>query len=307
MNARNILIVIALLLAGLFGWTWMKNSGLKKEVSTLAADKSKLTKTNGDLNKIKEDLETERMNLEADFNRLAEEKADLEKTLKEEKSRTARRNVTIKKLKAAQELSTNDNASLEQQISSLLASNRELQSNINSLAAENAELKDQLGIVQESLSAEKGKSADLEKLNQSMQSEIANLTMKNFKATAFQVEVEKRRKSKVTSKSRWAKKVKVAFELADVPEKYHGVRPIYMVIQDEAAKPIYVDNPIKASVAVNGQPTDILATEQKEMNIGEIQRINFIHNLDKRLSKGYYRVIIYTDIGILGASTFRLR
>jgi len=306
MNARNILIVIALLLAGLFGWTWMKNSNLKKDLSALELSKADLMKKNGDLTKVRDDLMAGNDELTAEVNRLTEEKASLEETIQQEKSRTARRNATIKKLKATNEVTINEKASLEQQISDLLAARKNLEAQVSSLNAENADLKQQLGIVQENLSAAQTKNADLQKLNNSMQSEIANLTLKNFKATAFQVDLERRR-SKTTVKGRRAKKIKVAFDLADVPEKYHGVRPIYMVIQDANSKPIPMDNPIKASVNVNGQSTPIIAAEQTEQNIKDSQRVIFNHSFGKKLKKGFYRIIIYTDIGILGANTFQLR
>jgi len=139
-----------------------------------------------------------------------------------------------------------------------------------------------------------------------MQGEIENLTLANFKASAFQVVLEKKNK-KATAKSRRARRLKASFDLTEVPAKYQGVRPIYLVITDETSSPIKLDNPIKAQVMVNDQATDIIAAEQKEISIEANQRISFTHDLSSKLKKGYYRVIAYTDIGILGTSNFRLR
>ena len=58
---------------------------------------------------------------------------------------------------------------------------------------------------------------------------------------------------------------------------------------------------------MNGQPTDIIAAESKEVNITADQRLTFTHELADKLSTGYYRVALYTDIGLLGANSFRLR
>ena len=144
-------------------------------------------------------------------------------------------------------------------------------------------------------------------MNNSIQDEVKKLTLANFKASAFRVEVEKKRGSKATAKSRKAKRIKVSFDLTNVPEEYQGVRPLYLVISDDKATPIKLDNPIKAQIQVNGQTTDIIAAESKEINVTDNQRLSFSHDLAEKLGSGYYRVALYTDIGLLGANSFRLR
>jgi len=256
---------------------------------------------------LKVDLQTQVDSLESQYNVLNEENAALATSVEKEQARVRRRNATIKKLKAAAAGADTDNANLQSQISALLAAKSQLEANINDLQTENSSLREKLGMAEASLTKAKDNNAALDALNKSMQSEIANLTLANFKATAFQVEVEKRRGEKVTSKSRRAKTIKAAFDLTNVPPKYQGVRPIYLVITDETSNPIYLENPIKATVRVNNSDNQIIAAEKKEINIKENQRVSFNHKLGKRLKKGYYRVIAYTDIGVLGASTIRLR
>lgn len=310
MNSRNVLAIVAAILLLLLCWTGYKSYSLGSQVTKLEAENKSLAEKVGNLEILKVDLQTQVDSLESQYNVLNEENAALATTVEEEQARVRRRNRTIKKLKAAastQESTATDNANLQSQISALLAAKSQLEANINDLKAENSALREKLGIAEASLTQAKDNNAALDALNRTMQSEIANLTLSNFKATAFQVEVEKRRGEKVTSKSRRAKTIKASFDLTNVPQKYQGVRPIYMVISDENSNPIFLENPIKATVRVNNSDSPIIAAEKKEINIKENQRLSFNHKLAKQLKKGYYRVIVYTDIGVLGASTIRLR
>lgn len=310
MNSRNVLAIVVAILALLLCWTGYKSYSLGNQVTELEAKNKSLNERVGNLETLKVDLQTQVDSLESQYNVLNEENAALATTAAEAQARVNRRNATIKKLRAAAELqesTATDNANLQSQISALLAAKSQLEANINDLKTENSALREKLGIAEASLTKAKDDNVALDALNKSMQAEIANLTLSNFKATAFQVEVEKRRKEKVTSKSKRARTIKASFDLTNVPPKYQGVRPIYMVISDENSNPIYLDNPIKATVRVNNSDSQIIAAEKKEINIKENQRLAFNHKLSKRLSKGYYRVIVYTDIGVLGASTIRLR
>jgi len=311
MDLKNILGVLAAILLLLFLWTGYKSYTLTGKVEAMAAKNDQLVEQVGDLESLKANLQTEIDSLSVAYSALSEENESLATSLENEKSKSRRRYSEIKKLKAAQETMTAkaaaDNNNLQAQISNLLAIKSQLEASISDLQTENTGLKEKLGMVEADLGRAQQNNSALEALNQSMQSEISKLTLANFKATAFQVEVEKKRATKVTSKSRWAKRIKSSFDLTNVPEKYQGVRPLYFVVTDQTSNPIKLNNPIKATVSVNGQDSQIIAAESKEVNIKENQRINFSHELDQRLKAGFYRVIVYTDIGVLGASTIRLR
>ena len=311
MDIKNILGILAAILLLLFLWTGYKSYTLSGKVDAMAAKNDQLVSQVGDLEALKMNLQTEIDSLSSAYSSLSEENESLATSLKDEKSKSARRYREIKKLKAAQEdmaaqAAAADN-NLQSQIANLLAVKSQLEANINNLQAENNTLRDKLGMVEADLGKAKQNNSALEALNASMQGEISKLTLANFKATAFEVNVEKKRGSKVTAKSRWAKKIKSSFDLTNVPEKYQGVRPLYLVITDQTSNPIKLDNPIKATVNINGQASPIIAAESKEVNIKENQRINFSHELDTKLKAGFYRVIVYTDIGVLGASTIKLR
>ena len=220
--------------------------------------------------------------------------------------RVGRRDRTIAKMKKSGNASKAEISNLKAEIQALLEEKELLANSITSLQMENDSLRARTGFLEADLGSARQENAALANLNRTMQGDIDNLTLANFKATAFQVELE-RKNSKVTAKSRRAKKVLVSFDLTNVPAKYQGVRPLYLVITDDKATPIKLDNPIQATVKVNGQDNDIMAAEAKEVNLEANQRLSFSHNLTTKLAKGYYRVIVYTDIGLLGASNFRMR
>jgi len=305
-TVRNIFIAIAILLALLLAWSFYGSMNKTKEITSLQSKNEVLSSEMSDLETLKVSLESEVAALQENYEDLSMVNDSLANSLASEKSRVSRRNRTISKLKADAEAEGVKVSSLTVQISQLMDQKSQLESQITSLQQENTELRERAGILEQDLGKARNDNAALANLNRTMQGEIENLTLANFKATAFQIVLEKRNK-KVTAKSRRARRLKASFDLTDVPEKYQGVRPIYLVITDETSSPIKLDNPIKARVAVNDQMTDIIAAEQKEISIEANQRISFTHNLSSKLKKGYYRVIAYTDIGILGTSNFQLR
>ncbi len=269
-----------------------------------------LTTELSDLQTLKVGLEKEVDSLQLTYDVLAVVNDSLQTSLEDANSRIRRRDKTIKTLKTANKKTVTTNTaelgSLKSQIESLLGAKAALEASINSLQSENDSLRTRTGVLEQDLSIARKESADLTSLKASMEKELKRLTLANFKASAFRVEVEKR-KPKVTSKSRRAKRIKVSFDLTNVPEEYHGVRPVYLAITDEKSIPIKLKNPIKAVVHINGQPTDIIAAEAKEINVLGNQRLSFTHELAQKLRSGYYRVLVYTDIGLLGASSMQLR
>ncbi|HHH50496.1 MAG TPA: hypothetical protein ENK52_05920 [Saprospiraceae bacterium] len=311
MKAKHLLGIIALLLAALFIWSFLRGNKFQKEKDTLKIKTEKLQAEISELEALKNELEIEVDSLSLAYSSLEEENQTLQGSLAESKSKLNRQNKTIRNLK--KELAaTNKNANevgsdLRYQITNLLNAKSSLENSIRNLQAENDSLKNLTGVLTADLNKARTENSALSNLNKSMNEELQKLTLANFKASAFSVEVQKKRKNKVTSKSRAAKKINVSFDLTGVPEKYQGVRPIYLVITDEKAVPIKVKNPIQAKVSVNGQTMQLQAAEAKEVNIEANQRLSFSHQISERLKPGYYRMVVYTDIGLLGASSFRLR
>lgn len=296
-------ILLALMLAGVGYWGFTQ----KNEKLALHEAKANLEVELGDMTSLRDNLESEIDSLSVAYENLSAENENLVQSVKKQKSRVARRNKTIKGLESQNLAVNTEMNSLRAQIEGLMSTKSALENSIFSLRAENDSLRTVTGVLTSNLAIAKEENTALTSLNETIQNEVSKLTLANFKASAFRVEVEKKNNKKVTSKGKRAKRVRVSFDLTNVPEKYHGVRPLYLVITDDKATPVKLANPIKAQVSVNGQTQDILAAEAKEANITANQRLDFIHELGSKLESGFYRVAVYTDIGLLGANSFRLR
>lgn len=311
MKTRTILGILAVLLFLFLLGTAFWGYGLKTETEQLKSEKTNLSKQLGEIEMLKLDLEAEVDSLESAYFSLEDENESLQESLKSEKARVRRRDQRIKSISNALAKEQTDSGTeindLRSQIQSLLASKAALESSIFSLRSENDSLRNMTVGLTKDLGKAREDNLAMANLNRSMEGELDRLTLANFKASAFNVEFLKRNSKKVTSKSRRAKKVKVSFDLTSVPQEYQGVRPVYLVITDEKATPIKLKEPITAQVVVNGQTQNISAAAAKEVNVQKSQRISFSHDLDEKLSSGYYRISIYTDIGLLGATNFRLR
>ena len=197
-------------------------------------------------------------------------------------------------------------ASLGSQIQGLIAARSSLEKEISDLQAENAALKEENAKLAADLATTREEKAALARLNETMEKDISNLTLKNFKATGFTTDVL-RKDDKPTRRKMFAKKVNVSFDLVNVPEKYQGVRKVYMVITDDKGVPIMKSSPIKAKINVNGNEQDIIAVSEQNVEIQESQRLSFNHDLEGKLKPGYYRSSIYTDLGLLGSASFLMR
>lgn len=291
------ILAILLLISGWWGWQQSKQ---KQQYQT---ERDELNQELSSLNELKGELEMEVDSLESAYTTLAEENESLQGSLAEAQSQISRQRAAVR---AAQNNAAAEVNSLKAEIQALLEEKDILESSIFALQSENDSLRTLAGVLERDLSIARDENAALNNLNQAIQEELTRLTLANFKATAFQVELE-RRSSKATARSGRARRIRVSFDLTNVPEEYQGVRPLYLTISDEKATPIQVSNPIRTSVIVNGQEMSIQAVEAKEMNITNSQRLTFTHELDEKLSAGYYRAAVYTDIGLLGAASFRLQ
>lgn len=201
------------------------------------------------------------------------------------------------------------------QIEDLINTRAILETNLAEIQAENQTLRKENVSLRQDLSQAKTKvyqaektAKSLESMNESMESEIKALSLGAFKATAMQVDFfSGNRGSKVTANASRARRLNVSFDLSDVPEKYLGVRPIYLVLTDQSGTPVLSENPVRAKAVVNGSKMDLIALEGRDVNIERSQRLSFNHNLDTKLNAGVYRAQIFTDIGFLGAANIKLR
>ena len=299
-NLLAIILTILLLLIG--GWGYWQNSSKR----SLEVENDRLEKELEDLIDLKEDIASDVDSLENKLAVLTEENATLQNSLDDAASQIARKNAAVKANEQKVVASAKEINNLRAEIQGLLESKDELEISIEELQFENDSLKTLAGVLKKDLTKARKDNQELANMNRAMEEELQRLTLSNFKATAFQVEIE-RRKPKVTSKSKLARRILVTFDLTNVPEEFHGVRPVYMAITDRNGNPIKTQNPVQATISVQNQNMELIAVKSQNVNVTNSQRLSFKHDIDPRLSEGYYRVSTYTDIGLLGSSTFRLR
>jgi len=303
MNKDRILIVlIILLLLALMGSLYWGNQE-KTAKEQLMSENTVLTEAIGGLGNIKKELETEVDRLMAEYEALAAENESLEGSLAKAKADIARKAAEIRNAKASSTAEVNN---LRAEIQNLLAIKAELENNIQAMQVENDSLRARTGVLEQDLSLAKEDIVALNELNNAMQQEVRKLTLANFKATAFDVVVGQKNE-KVTARSKRARKITVNFELMNVPNEYQGIRPLYLSITDTNGVPVNATNPYTTKVTVNGQPMDLIAVDAKEVDLIDNQRLSLSYEVDEKLQAGFYRATVYTDIGLLGAVSFKLR
>lgn len=303
MKAKQGLTILAVILGLLLlisGWWGYQQS---QERTNLLVQNEQMNAQLDDLESLKGDLEQEIDSLAEAYEVLASENETLQGSLTEAEDRASKNASAIRRLRGQNAAELNN---LRGEIQQLLAVKAELESNINNLQLENDSLRTRTGVLEQDLNVAREENSALNTLNATIQDELKALTLANFKASAFQVELE-RKSSKVTSKSRRARRIRVTFDLTNVPEEYQGTRSLYLVITDETGTPIKTSNPIQASAVVNSQKMDLIAVKAKDVNVEGNQRLSFTHDLEEKLRAGYYRASVFTDIGLLGATSFRLR
>ncbi len=292
-------VILGILLIGAAIWGFTQNKAKNK----LEEQNTELTGTVEELEELRSDLLSEVDSLQQEYSLLAEQNEELEGSLAEAQETIAQKEAAIRNAKARSASEVN---SLRAEIQQLMALKAELQSDIQAVQMENDSLRERTGVLEADLGVAREENVALAKLNQAIEEEVDRLTMANFKATAFQVELEKGNE-KVTSKAKRVRTIRTSFDLTNVPPELQGPRTLYLVISDDKGVPIEAANPVKAQTVANGQPMDIIAVKAKDLDIAENQRLSFVYDLEEKLDPGYYRVAIFTDVGMLGASSLRLR
>ncbi|MDB4728134.1 hypothetical protein OAF63_05015 [Saprospiraceae bacterium] len=303
MNINKGLVAIIAILTLLLLWAGWWGRSQKNEKEKFITENTLMKEEIQGLEELKINLAGEIDSLQIAYEALEEENEYLQSTVEQVQAKVKQKNRAIANLKKR---SANESSGLRTQIEDLLGIKSQLENNIANLEAENLSLRSENEQLTEDLASSRAETNALAQLNRTIQDELKKLTHATFKASGFRVEVEKR-KPKATSKSKRARKILVSFDLVNVPEEFQGLRPVYMVITDDKGTPIRIANPINAQVQVNGAPMDIQAVSTREESIAQNQRLSFNHNLEGKLRSGYYRVAVYTDVGLLGASSFRLQ
>lgn len=302
MNNRGLAIlagVLGVLLIAAIIWGFNRNTA----ATELASEGEALKTENQSLVEIRDQLLGDVDSLSAAYEDLAYQNEELVGDLSTTQTELESVRSALANAKRSSAARSND---LQAQIQQLIEVRSRLENNITALQAENDSLRMRTGVLETDLARTQDERQALEELNTSMQDEVNRLTLRNFKASAFSVDL-RQKNSKVTSKSGRIRTIDVAFDLTNVPERYQGVRPVYLVISDEQGNPIDIDNTISANANINGQDVPLKANQAKEVNISESQRLSFTYELQDKISAGFYRAAVFTDIGLLGASNFSVR
>lgn len=311
MNKRTlttIAIILGLLLLGSLFWGISNNSKLTEANTQMREEVDQLSL-------LREKLTREVDSLGTAYEAAAADNVELQGQLAEAQDQAKR---ALYDMRQAQKSRRNDNEVAYQmrlQIEDLINTRATLERSITELQAENDQLRKDNVTLRRNLSEAKTqaynfekKADNLETMTKSMEAEIERMTLGAFKATAIQVDLFRGNKgNKVTSDASRVKRMNVSFDLVDVPSEFLGVRPIYLVLADQSGTPVVTQNPVRAKVLVNGAEMDLIALEGRDVNVERTQRISFPVELDVKLSAGFYRAQIFTDLGLLGSANVQLR
>lgn len=301
-NSRVYSIVIASLLvlsAALGYFFWQKSRTYLQETEKLEKEKVELAAA--------------KANVEHSLDSLANSYADLRtenETLSGKITTTAaliqQKESIIRNIRTA---SAKDVAELRTQVSTLEKTKIEYETIILALRGENDALKDEnkrlTGEVLNLRGSNDALSGKVEGLAKQLEEQIRKTQSAIFKASSFRV-TPTRRNDKLTTKAKRVRAIDVSFDLANVPVTYQGTQKVYLVITDEKGQTIICEAPVKATVHAPTGPIDITAQQIKTVVLTEVQRLSFSYKFDDRLKSGAYVVAIYSDQGLLGASSFRL-
>lgn len=290
------ILAVLLIAAGIWGVTQ------NRAKNQLASENVLMSGTIEDLEVLRADLIREVDSLQQEYAVLAEQNSDLQGSLIEAQDKIAQTEAALRNAKSR---SSSEINSLRAEIQQLLALRSDLESSIVKVQTENDSLRAVTGILEADLSVARDENVALSNLNQTIQGEVDRLTLSNFKATAFQVDLE-RGNDKAVAKARRARNFRVSFDLTDVPPQYQGLRTLYLSISDEQGMPVRPSNAIMGQTVVNNQKMDFIAVQAKEVDITANQRLSFNYEVEDKLKSGYYRVTVYTEIGMLGSSSVRL-
>ncbi|MEO5642521.1 MAG: hypothetical protein ABIQ40_14215 [Bacteroidia bacterium] len=192
-------------------------------------------------------------------------------------------NATVASLrKQLRDLKT-ERLSMEKQIQNLLAENHQLQE-------DNLRLSQNIG--------------QLERDNMSLQDKLYAADILNSRAGNFRVDMM-RNSSKVTAKAKRTNEIGVSFELPSTISSATGSKEIYLVVLDPQGKPV-ANKSNKKITLKDGRTITAVKTQAADLS-GTPQTISLNVKLDSKMKqKGIYKVQVFTEDGMLGATQMRM-
>lgn len=295
-NSRiyGIAVTILLLLSAALGWFfWQKSQAIQYESKQREAVLDSLVH-------VKLDLQRELDSMALDYSSLRTENENLQGRVTNTAALIEQKEIVIRQIKSEKAQNTEE---LQRQIADLQKVKTEYETIITVLRQENLQLQEDNQRLTDENTQLQGQVADMAK---QLEEQIRKTQSAAFKASSFRVDVE-RRNDKLTVRARQARELLISFDLADVPQVFHGPQKLYLTITDDRGNPIASENPIKATVYAPTGPVELLAQQVKQVVLETTQRLSFVHKLEDKLKPGHYVAAIYCDKGLLGASSFRLR
>ncbi|MCC7465048.1 MAG: hypothetical protein IT261_02200 [Saprospiraceae bacterium] len=301
-NSRTLTIVLALLLlltggSSIYFWNKARN---------LSSGNDRLTENVQSLEAEKMILQHELDSLSASYGELLLENEDLRGKEAATAQLMAQKDAALQKIKSQNKKEV---VELKAQVEDLRQLKIEYETLITAVQVENEQLKAEnkrLTEENQQLQTENTSlSGQVDDLAKKLEDQIRKTQSAKFKATSFRVEIGSRGE-KQTLRAKKARDIHVSFDLFDVPEAYQGDQHLYLVITDENGKPIPSAKPIKTSIDAPSGKVDVTAQQVKPVSLKDTQRLSFSYKLDEKLKKGNYVAAIYCNVGLLGASSFRL-
>ncbi len=301
-NSGKLVTILLLLLIGSIGisiFFWKKSRDM-------GADNAKLSESAQSLEAEKANIEHTLDSLSAAYGELRIENEGLRGKEASTAALIAQKDVSINKIKSQ---SNRELTELRTQVQELRQLKIEYETLITAVQVENEQLKDEnkrlLGENQQLQTENSTLTGQMGDLAKKLEDQIRKTQSAKFKASAFRVEIGSRG-DKQTLRAKKAREIMVSFDLVDVPANYQGGQHLYLSITDEKGKPIAATNPIKTTIEAPSGNVAIEALQVKAVSLGETQRLSFSYKLDERLKSGNYVAAIYCNVGLLGASSFKL-
>ncbi len=288
-NTKSIIGLAAVLLLVAIGWGIYQSSIKQQKVRTIKKLDTKVLSLENQRDSMKMRVDS----LEKIYTQVSKDYVVLESVIDQAKKEIRQKEAIIRSLKKSNSAEID---SLTKKVEGMLSSQRDLLITIEELDAEKLSLLDKVRAAQEEMNS----------LSARLDQEMENLDKAQFKGTSFRADIEKRN-DKVTAKAGRAREINISLELNNIPERFHGNQPIYLVITDEKSTPITTNTATKATVVVDNKKMELLAQGVQEVDITKDQSISFRYELDDKLEAGVYTANVYSTVGILGSVSFQLR
>ncbi|MFN0016383.1 MAG: hypothetical protein ACKVU2_17720 [Saprospiraceae bacterium] len=295
-NSRvyGFVVTLLLLISGAAGWFfWQKT---KKTADDNAIQRQMMDS----LALVKTGIERELDSLSLAYSGLRTENENLQGQVTTTAALIEQKEIVIKQIKTA---AAKDASDLEKQVADLSRIKTEFETIMLVLRQENQKLREENDLLMNKNTQLEGQVTNLAK---QLEEQIQKTQSATFKASSFRVEVELRN-DKLTVRASRARELLISFDLADVPQQFHGPQKLYLSVTDDKGTPIVINNPIKATVYAPTGPVEIVAQQVKQVVLETTQRLSIAHKLEEKLKAGNYVAAVYCDKGLLGASSFRLR